>query len=108
MYNGSVQAKIHTATIVRQVTDLAGYTEFPFVTLGAKSDAQRDFAGDVRFHAITQIWTEDIDQEYKTAAMARAIIAACNRHPQAQFWLDNKDKTFVNLLSDDIDEELGE
>lgn len=109
MYIGTMQEKIREAKIARTVLDLAGLdVETALVTIEAVSDAQRNFAGDVRLHAVAQMWSEDIDAEYQTPAMAKAIFAAVNRHVAAKFWLDNKNATFAHLLSDDIDAELGE
>ena len=108
MYIGSTEAKIQSAIVARKVTDLAGFTDFPFVKLNAVSEAQEIFAGDVRLHAVAQMWSKDIDKDYQTSEMAKAVIAACNRHAEAKFWLDNKNTTFANLLGDDIDAEMGE
>jgi hypothetical protein len=109
VYNSSMQAKISDAKVARQVVDLAGLSvDTALVTLDAKSDEQKNYAGDVRLYAIAQMWSSDIEKEYQTSAMAKAVIAACNRHQDARFWLDNKDRQFVELLGDDIEAELGE
>lgn len=106
MYNGSMQAKISDAKIARQVIDRAFFNvDTALVTLDAASEAQKNFAGDVRLYAIAQMWSE-VDSEYQTPEMAKAVITVCNRQ-NTRFWLDNKDKEFIELLGDEIEQELG-
>lgn len=107
MYIGSMEEKIRDAKITRQVTDLAGCgEEFPFVKLNAASDAQRNFAGDVRLHAVSQTW-EELDKEYYTPEMAKAIIAIVNRRKESKWWLDNKNADFLALFADELEAALG-
>jgi len=109
MYIGSPSEKIREAKIARSVIDLAGRSmEDALQPINAKSEEQRNFAGDVRLHAIAQIWSEEIDPTYQDAQMAQALLAACNCHLEARFWLDNKDGQFIALLENDIEKALGE
>jgi len=106
MYKNSMADKIKDAITAREVVDVAGLpVDTALVTLNAVSEAQRNFGGDVRLYALASIWNT-ILPSYKTAQFSQALIAACNLHPEATFWIDNKNQTFAHLLGKEISAEL--
>lgn len=89
------------AESARTVLELAGMDKEALTLTG--TDKQRYVAYDVMCDFINQRWTS-VKAEFKTPKMAHAIIAACQRHPEATWWIKNQDNyhsTFKKEVADE-------
>lgn len=108
MFINTFAENMRNQEVVLKVIEVSGILPLmALVPLKAVSEPQQELAGHIRNLGIKAFW-EDLADEYQTREMARALIAAVNRHEDARYWLDNKNAYWLSLLSDEVEKELGE
>ena len=99
------------ASKVETILTLAGTDyETGLINIAAVSEKQRQFGADVRIRALASVW-DHVDEAYKTAEFANAVLRAANKHANAKWWIDRESHTLAfgsfHDLDEDIDQELG-